>query len=180
MLFVKYNSGMPTQEVFTICVSAALSGYFALRYDEDGESCFANDDSNALAFDGLDVGERWRTIFEALFYTNVGMLIVVTLSYMMSDSSFRHNLYQLISVGRTINGCVWLFALYTRVAHSGRVCAGDFLDIDAFSYEPQSGYLIQQGLYLKCMLVLAAFSICLALTCGLFAAIFGRDRSGEL
>ena len=39
MLFVKYNDVYPAQKVFVICVSAFLSGFFALRYDQDSEQC---------------------------------------------------------------------------------------------------------------------------------------------
>ena len=72
MLFAKYNSGFPASEVMSICLFAGLAGYFALRYDDDGEVCYAADESDSPTLSGVDVGERWRMAFEAIFYTSIG------------------------------------------------------------------------------------------------------------
>jgi hypothetical protein len=93
MLFVKYNDGYPAQKVFVICVSASLSGLFALRYDQDSEKCLTTAKSETPTSQGYDVGREWRTIFEAIFYTNIATLILISLSYQVNGAAFRRALF---------------------------------------------------------------------------------------
>lgn len=53
----------------------------------------------------------------------------------------------------------WIFAFYVRTQHSGKVCSGDFLDVN----DSREGYLIEQGRFIKfamiCILTLITFAI---------------------
>ena len=80
---VEYSS---TIALFSYIVWASIYGYFALRFDSDPEVCMASDsrdtkEANAGTADSVNVGARFRTTFNILFYLS---LLMLTLSLFIS------------------------------------------------------------------------------------------------
>ena len=126
-------------------VWTAIYGWFALRFDDDPETCFASPtsdqrirNSNSATENDTDVGQRFRICFMVLFYTSLCCLVVSLVISLIRSQSLQKCMSILAAIAQyALTFCV-LFLFVTRFRHTGRVCSGDFLK-DTDSTE---GYLI--------------------------------------
>ena len=64
MKFAKNNNFVPKSEIRMLCGFGVLASYFALKFDNDGDHCFANSESNTpIISHDVDVGFMLRTGF---------------------------------------------------------------------------------------------------------------------
>ena len=170
MINVEHNRPYSPGLLVLNCFWTLVFGFFALRLDRDPEQCEASD-INDIRFGSLgaqsreerfiDIGERFRIIFEVNFFGYLSMTVIGTATYIISEETTRKFMFFLLAV---LNYCVffaWVFAFYVRTQHSGKVCSGDFLR-DGDSTE---GYLIDQGRFIKYALICIAtlFSVAVLL-----------------
>ena len=149
---------------------ASVYGIFALRFDSDPETCLA-DDSKDIRMQsvstGTDVGDRFRTCFEWLFYLSLTLMTISLTITCCKNETLRKCLATLGVISHWgLTGLV-LFLFISRFRHSGKVCSGDFLGDN----DSTDGYLIQQGLFIKVMfflfigsLVVCTVCVCMGLT----------------
>ena len=123
-----------------------IYGYFALRFDSDPEVCIATDSAdlrvaNADTGDenAVDVGARFRTCFDILFYLSLTMLTISLVISIIQAQAVRKFLAVLGFITQfSLPFCV-LFLFVSRFRHSGKVCSGDYLGEN----DSTEGYLIQ-------------------------------------
>ena len=169
---VEYSSSIA---LVSYIVWATIYGYFALRFDSDPETCIADDrDVRATgASTGTDVGDRFRTCFEWLFYLSLTLMTISLSMACCKSDSIRKCLGTVGIVAQWgLTGLV-LFLFISRLRHSGQVCSGDFLG----EHDSTDGYLIQQGLFIKVVFFLFIGSLIICTTCVCMGlAFFGAKK----
>lgn len=138
----KYSPGLLLLNLFWTLVF----GFFALRLDSDPEDCEASDE-NDYRF-GLaklqreerfvNVGLRFRLTFGIAFLSYATMTILGSLTYVVEADMPRKLMFLVLALVNYAVVFAWIFAFYTRMQHSGKVCSGDFLNEN----ESTKGYLI--------------------------------------
>lgn len=124
MLYVEYNSeSTSTGLMFQSIIWAGITGYFALAYDEDPNSCEASNESDLIFMNDegsayIDVGNRFRTCFEILFYTYVAQICLCT-AMSMVNYDLKRTFFMLISFSTYVILGTWIYALWARIQHSG-------------------------------------------------------------
>ena len=119
-------------------------GYFALHMDNDADTCFANDSDDERLADGasadpskgyVDVGQRYHLCFAALFFMTVIQATISFFAYSIGkttgDYAAAEPVYKLAiffyAMASLCELLIWLWLIFTRFSHEGRVCSGDFL-----------------------------------------------------
>ena len=172
---------MSVQWVLFGVICAVFYGYVALDYDTDPASCIASEEfEKRVVFQGtpeewagitideekyIDVGARFTRVFDICFWASIFILISGVI-----HTIFRHKFVRIPARTAVVMAQWTLFVtvvvgLFSRFAHTGKVCSGDFL-ADAESTE---GYLVTQGTMLSVILYIWGTLMGLGLCIGLVA-----------
>ena len=129
-------------------VWASIYGFFALRYDSDPEACWATDAKDvkvphdeadgAVADGAVDVGWRFRTSFDILFFSSLAMMVISLVITCIRVEPLRKCLAVIGAIAQYALTLVVLSLFVNRFRHSGKVCSGDYLEAGA----AKDGYLI--------------------------------------
>ncbi len=97
MINVEHNKQYSPGLLLLNCFWTLVFGYFALRLDSDPEDCEASD-INDYRFQTLvskheeryiDIGFRFRLIFEVAFFAYMAMTLIGSATYVVSSDSVR-------------------------------------------------------------------------------------------
>ena len=130
-------------------------GYFAMHIDGDADTCFANDSDDSRLKDDAsvdaaksytDIGQRYHFSFAALFFMTIIQATIAFFAYSIGRSSVHEAaepVYKLAiffyAMASLLEFCIWIWLIFTRFTHEGRVCSGDFLS----NRTPPLGYCPQ-------------------------------------
>ena len=171
MINVEHNKRYSPGHLLLNCFWALVFGYFALRIDSDPEWCEASDENDykfttgvnkaALEHRYVDVGSRFRLVFEVAFFSYLTMAVIGTATYLASSDGLRQFMFLILALLNYAVAFAWIFGFYVRMQHSGKVCSGDFLS----ESDSRDGILVQQGIFLKYAMVsfIVIFGIAVAL-----------------
>ena len=166
LLRVEYSS---TVALASYIVWSAIYGYFALRFDSDPEVCIASETkdvriakgTSSIAEDETDVGERFRNCFDVLFFLSAYLMTISLVISCIKNETFRKCLAIIGALAQYALTITVIVLFVSRFRHTGRVCSGDYLK----EHDPEEGYLIQQGLFIKVVFIFFAVSLVVCCVC---------------
>ena len=136
------NAG-PPPGLINALILGVFYGYFALNLDSDADTCLANDeDDQRLADDApmdsknySDIGSRYHLCFAALFFMTIIQATISFFAYSIGkttgDYAAAEPVYKLAiffyAMASLAEFVIWIYLIFTRFTHEGRVCSGDFL-----------------------------------------------------
>ena len=121
----------PSPVICFYAVWAVLYGYFALKLDHDPEGCLADENSDAILMQpsatSRDVGEIFRICYQGFFVLTFLQLKIALLSHCTKSEICRQFFFLLVLLTSYTFIGLWLYLIYIRFSHPGKVCSGDFL-----------------------------------------------------
>ena len=158
----------PPPGLVNAAILSIIYGYFAMGFDSDSQSCFASDDHDTKLSDKAtmedaskyeNIGYAYDKGFKILFFCS---LVEATVSMFARSigkkTSDEHAepvyrlaifFYAMASLAEVV---VWIYLLFIRFTHAGRVCSGDFLT----ERDPPAGYCPSQGRFILFVAILIA------------------------
>ena len=160
---------------------AIVYGYFALRYDDDPEVCYASSGKDFRISDNkvntgiaiVNVGDRFRICFQIFFFVCLLQLVMVTFMQMVGGKDgLRRGLSLLTIFAQYAFYMVWIILIIVRFNHAGKVCSGDYLSDN----DSTDGYLIEQGRFVKVIFYFFLYSIAIFGCCACIAFMYSATR----
>ena len=162
----------------TLCmINASIFGWYGFGFDNDPAVCFAHPDNDEIWVSGgkdgfKEVSEDMRKVCQYMFASSLLMIFLLYHAVKFGEGVVQSLLHSIVKLIAVVQFFTVLYGFTLRVAHEGRVCSGDFLELG----KSDEGYLTEMGSFWKYLIAIWAGMFALYLAVMLLVIRLSRKQ----